>query len=207
MEENKVLTLKWKDKEIKHGQKITASIANDKPVECRLSILNDNKFYLCQNYKKGEYCNDTFEYAFSWTFNKRNKDDFTDNILIHEVFDDIYIPKDGFIYSTGVNEKEFCIMAKEYKEKSLVSKISFSIQNYPSCCGSNIIHYIKYSGCNDKFLKKVKNKLIENYINLTAILIKEQKEVFEKMDFKQINSFINTNSGNRLYMYAWNRKD
>ena len=58
--------------EIKHGNSIICTI-DDIPIQDAKAAVKNGNLYICQNKKSGYKIGDTFEYKYSWAFDRHVK--------------------------------------------------------------------------------------------------------------------------------------
>ena len=131
---------------------------------------------------------------------------FSDGVKIYEIYDDI--KKIDSLIEYKDRNLNIIFYQEDHFPFFILSGFIF---DFPSCCGSKILSNIKSNGMcisDKKIFYKIQEFLKQYFINLIVIVNKESySKSFESIGFKLINTFINSNTGSRLYTLTWNKKD
>lgn len=162
----------------KHGWWFKANV-DDRDIEEGRILVEDDKVYLCQNFKDGSECldNERFGYRYSWTVLGGSENDLT----INSVRDLILFEHDPSS-STGLPEK-WCVLNNNSKLfKDYVLKYIQENDKHNYCWrGDDINRFYGYDGYEfdtytEDEIKEFKVLTIEQFINLTTNKTNQEHE-------------------------------
>lgn len=178
------------------------------------SAIGHNTCYFCHtdpNYKgsKPEDKN-TFGFPYSWIFNKLTDESFTENVILFD-----YKGKKMDIEKFKIN-KHFCIekgneviLAVYENNKITEGSTLFKFRQIENCCGAILLHNFQNNSPYENYdlLKKEELDAISTYLTNTKtnkiaylLKIKESNAInlLEKLNFKIVNEFTNSNTANKI---------
>lgn len=191
-------------------------LINKKHCKGKLQI-EDDKYYFCQDLESGNSCKNKLGFKYSWTFSKTSNNRLTENVELFNADDKSFtkhitllnkkskLDKELIKIEEEISSNNIKILTKESSGKYSNAGLTFCIQNVPYCCGAVLLYDISVSEAALDLEKAIDD--LKSYISkgrsYKEVYITEkqvrQLDIFKKAGFKEINSFVNSNTKTIIY--------
>lgn len=203
------------DNETYKAGEIIIGFIDDNYIEGRLLVLGRDMYFLQNTYNgsRPERVYDFYGFKYSWSFSE-GANSFSSglNLFNYKKEKDFNIEELELKYPLP----SFAIDKYSVFRQLSSSKNLFNLSPIAECCGATLLCYFRRDGCDNEYLysesevneinQYLKNSMTSNKI---AYLLKENESqaisfLVEKLNFKIIDEFKNSNTGNYIQILSRN---